>query len=90
MRQDDEFCRSDIPRSLMLKTPGTLELFLLGACFSSLGGDDERPCTAESTLVSGSDMIADDQIGLPYVDDSYTGKQGGNIGWCRVRHGCRG
>lgn len=40
---------SDIPKSLMLYTPGTLELALR----FSLGGLDERPWTAESTLVKG-------------------------------------
>lgn len=46
----------DIPRSLMFRTPAALELCLLWLIFP-LGGEDERPCTAESTLVSGSDMM---------------------------------
>ena len=36
-------------------TPLALELARL--CFVSLGGDDAIPWTAESTLVSGSDML---------------------------------
>jgi hypothetical protein len=51
-------CRGDVPRSLMLYTPAALELALRCPLAASLGGDDERPCTAESTLVSGSDMLS--------------------------------
>lgn len=39
----------------MFITPLALELALL--CLVSLGGEDARPWTAESTLVSGSDML---------------------------------
>ena len=39
----------DVPRSLMLKTPGTLELALRFSLTS-----EARPWTAESTLVKGS------------------------------------
>lgn len=39
----------------MFITPVALELALL--CLDSFGGDDERPWTAESTLVRGSDMM---------------------------------
>lgn len=39
----------------MFMAPGTLELCLLWPF--SLGGDDDKPWTAESTLVSGSDMV---------------------------------
>jgi len=51
----------DIPRSLMFMTPLALEL--ARRCFVSLGGDDAIPCTAESTLVRGSDMLmAESQV----------------------------
>ena len=43
------------PRSLMFITPAALELDLLWPL--SLGGEDERPWTAESTLESGSVMM---------------------------------
>jgi hypothetical protein len=47
----------DVPKSLMFMTPSALELVL--RCFvPSLGGLDERPWTAESTLVRGADMVA--------------------------------
>lgn len=39
----------------MFMTPAALELCLLWPF--SLGGDDDKPWTAESTLVSGSDMF---------------------------------
>jgi hypothetical protein len=39
----------------MFMTPLALELARL--CLVSLGGEDERPWTAESTLVRGSDMV---------------------------------
>lgn len=39
----------------MVITPAALELVLLWPF--SLGGDDDRPWTAESTLVRGSDMM---------------------------------
>lgn len=54
--------KEDVPRSLMFITPAALELAL--RCLGpSLGGLDERPWTAESTLVRGlgaasADMIA--------------------------------
>jgi len=41
----------------MFITPLALELARL--CLVSFGGDEERPWTAESTLVSGSDMVMD-------------------------------
>jgi hypothetical protein len=40
----------------MFITPLALELARL--CLVSFGGEDERPWTAESTLVRGSDMMA--------------------------------
>ena len=39
----------------MFMTPLALELALL--CLDSFGGEEERPWTAESTLVSGSVML---------------------------------
>lgn len=54
---------NDVPNSLMLKTPLTaLELALrcLGSVF---GGLDERPCTAESTLVRGAGPASADIVG---------------------------
>ncbi len=39
------------PRSFMLYTPAALELALRWPLIPSLGGEDERPETAESTLV---------------------------------------
>lgn len=42
----------DLPKSLMLYTPGTLELVLRCPLYSV--GDEDRPDTAESTLVSVS------------------------------------
>lgn len=45
---------ADIPKSLMLKTPGTLELALRFPSFAASFGLDERPWTAESTLLKGS------------------------------------
>jgi len=44
-----------LPRSLMFITPVALELCLLWPF--SLGGDDDKPWTAESTLESGSVMV---------------------------------
>jgi hypothetical protein len=49
------FC-SCLPKSLMFITPAALELALLWPF--SFGGDDDRPWTAESTLESGSVMLA--------------------------------
>jgi hypothetical protein len=51
--------KGHVPRSLMFIIPAALELTL--RCFApSLGGLDERPWTAESTLLRGlsADMIA--------------------------------
>jgi hypothetical protein len=58
-------CEADIPKSLMLYTPGTLELALrFGSAFASSFGElDDRPWTAESTFdkgvgaASAADMI---------------------------------
>jgi hypothetical protein len=48
------------PRSLILKTPVTLELVL--RCLGSFGGDDDnRPSMAESTLVRG-EVVSTDMI----------------------------
>lgn len=53
--------RDDVPRSLMFITPVALELTL--RCFApSLGGLDERPWTAESTLVRGLDAVSADMM----------------------------
>lgn len=38
----------------MVKTPGLMELFRLEDVLSLVGGDEERPWTAESTLSRGS------------------------------------
>lgn len=48
-----------IPRSLMLYTPlAAAELALRAAAELLVSlGDEDRPWTAESTLVSGSDML---------------------------------
>ena len=52
---DGPFRAENVPKSLMLKTPGTLELALRFASFeASLGGLLERPWTAESTLLRGA------------------------------------
>ena len=48
----------DIPKSLMLNTPGTLEL----ARRFSLGGLEERPWTAESTLDKGVGAASADMV----------------------------
>lgn len=45
----------DLLISAMVMTPAALELVLLWPF--SFGGDDDRPWTAESTLVRGSDMV---------------------------------
>lgn len=44
----------------MLKTPGTLELALR----FSLGGLDERPCTAESTFDKGAGAASVDIVAV--------------------------
>jgi hypothetical protein len=49
--------REYIPRSLMFRTPGYDVEPVLRWPFS-LGGDDDRPWTAESTFVNGS-MVGD-------------------------------
>lgn len=46
---------ASLPRSLMFMTPAALELCLLWPF--SLGGEDDKPWTAESTLESGSVMV---------------------------------
>lgn len=56
--------QDDKPKSLMLKTPGAaveLALRCLGAA-SSLGGLEERPWTAESTLERGVGAASVDMI----------------------------
>jgi hypothetical protein len=58
---------ANIPKSLMLYTPGTLELALrFGSAFApSLGGLDDRPWTAESTFDKGVGAAsAADMIGV--------------------------
>jgi hypothetical protein len=57
--------KGHVPKSRILKTPGTLELCLrVLASLASLGGLEERPWTAESTLLRGlgaasADMMID-------------------------------
>ena len=48
----------------MLYTPAALELALLCPLFSSFGGDDDKPETAESTLVRSA--VSDDMITFSY------------------------
>ena len=49
---------SDLPKSLILYTPAALELALRCPLISLLGGEDDKPDTAESTLVR-ADVSAD-------------------------------
>ena len=49
---------SNLPRSLMLYTPAALELALRWPLISFWGGEDDKPDTAESTLVR-ADVSAD-------------------------------
>lgn len=67
--------RDDVPRSLMFITPAALELTL--RCFApSLGGLDERPWTAESTLVRGLGAVSADMMVLGVLgraDSKYQG-----------------
>ena len=49
---------SNLPKSLMLYTPAALELALRWPLISLLGGEDDNPETAESTLVR-TDASAD-------------------------------
>ena len=51
----------NIPKSLMLKTPGTLELARRLAPLSSAGLDD-RPWTAESTVDKGAGAASADMM----------------------------
>lgn len=53
--------KGHIPKSLMLKTPGTLELARRLAPLSSAGLDD-RPWTAESTLDKGAGAASEDML----------------------------
>lgn len=46
----------------MLKTPGTLELARRLASLASLGGLDDRPWTAESTLDKGAGAASADMV----------------------------
>lgn len=55
LRYAEEARQRDLPRSLMFMTPLALEL--ARRCLVSLGGGS-MPWTAESTLVSGSDMLS--------------------------------
>ncbi len=50
----------DIPKSAMLKTPDTLEL---ARRLASLGGLEDRPWTAESTLDKGAGAASADMVG---------------------------
>jgi hypothetical protein len=68
--------KGDIPRSLMFITPAALELTL--RCLApSLGGLDERPWTAESTLVRGEGAASADMMAclgvLGMGDSEYQG-----------------
>ena len=59
-----------IPRSLMLNTPGAAvdeALLCFGAAASSLGGLDERPWTAESTLERGDGPASVDMVGGGWI-----------------------
>ncbi len=58
-----------IPKSLILNTPeAAAELCLRFAALSSLGGLDDRPWTAESTLDKGAGAASADMIDLIEVE----------------------
>lgn len=59
----------------MLKTPDTLEL---ARRLASLGGFDDRPCTAESTLDKGAGPASADMVdgGALLVIDEIEVRQG--------------
>jgi hypothetical protein len=61
----------DIPKSRILKTPGTLELARRLAPLSSAGLDD-RPWTAESTFDNGAGPASADMV----EEGGFTGNQG--------------
>lgn len=71
----------------MLYTPVALEL--ARRCFLSAGGEDERPDTAESTLVSSdvsADMLSDDGRYLRIRRESRRLSKAGEVGlawWMR-------
>lgn len=65
--------RSHLPRSLILYTPAALELARL-CPFFSVGGDDDKPEMAESTLVSSAvsaDMLTFDGTRVLRIHDSF-------------------
>lgn len=77
---------ADIPRSLMFRTPGCdVEPVLRWPL--SLGGDDDRPWTAESTLDNGSDMVVE----MVVVEAESAGSENGppirGAGVCAMRGG---
>ena len=55
------------PKSLILYTPAALELALLCPFFSSVG-DDDKPETAESTLVKSDGAASTDMVGGVQID----------------------
>lgn len=60
---DEGRSEKDVPRSLMLNTPeAAAELCLRFAALSSLGGLDDKPWTAESTLERGAGAASADMI----------------------------